>query len=173
VRAVEAKDDDSFLDPMCGSGTLLIERLSLAPTSRIAGWDIAAEALEATELNLRAARLRTHIALSVVDICARPLPAERFDVVVTNLPWGTLVGTHEANDDLYPAVLDALMDLTTPTSRVALLTHDVARFEAAVATSDWAIESWWRFFQKGHHPRLYRLGRRHPGGAPRTPTGSP
>ena len=34
-----------------------------------------------------------------------PFPENSFDVITADLPWGQLIGSHQENEWLYPAVL--------------------------------------------------------------------
>ncbi|MEJ2754186.1 MAG: hypothetical protein P8169_16155, partial [Chloroflexota bacterium] len=52
VHLTDPSPDDVFLDPMCGSGTILLERLHAGPYQNILGGDISQESVEATRLNL-------------------------------------------------------------------------------------------------------------------------
>lgn len=160
VRQTQPQASDRFLDLMCGAGTLLIERLSVGLPARAVGVDISPDALEATRVHLRGARIRgARVELIQSDIRELDV-ADRFDKIVANPPWGTLVGSHAENDELYPAILGAAACLATSDGLLLVLTHDIARFDAAVAVSDlWHPAGTTRFFQKGHRPKLYTLRR--------------
>lgn len=69
---------DSVLDPLCGAGTILIERALLAPSTRLQGGDIREEAVAMTRRNARSA----HVNISCQQWDARELPLE--DASVTH-----------------------------------------------------------------------------------------
>jgi 23S rRNA G2445 N2-methylase RlmL len=74
-----------------------------------------------------------------------------------NPPWGTSVGSHEENAELYPALIRTAA-LLGP--RLFVLTHEIKLFESALqAQDDWNVIAEHRFFQKGHWPRLFSLVR--------------
>lgn len=158
VRTLDPAPDDTVADLTCGSGTILLERLAAGPAARLVGVDLDPDALAAAAANQRASRLRGRIEWVAADSTAPGAVAGRFRHLVANLPWGSLVGSHEENDVLYPAVLAAATDLVAPGGTFSVLTHDLRRLDRALlAHGGWAEEAAWRFFQKGHRPRLQRL----------------
>jgi 23S rRNA G2445 N2-methylase RlmL len=162
VRTTTPDPSDVFVDLTCGTGTIVLERLACGMPARLVGVDLDGDALEAARANQRAARLRGRIDWIEADATAlgRDLG---LDVgapkrLVANLPWGTLVGSHEENDALYPAILDAAARVAGVDATFSVLTHDLRRFDRALAASGaWGVDEEWRFFQKGHRPRLQRL----------------
>lgn len=156
VRASNPSAGDRFVDPMCGSGTLLVERLAVGRPARVVGADSDAAAVNGVAANLRAARYRGRVERVVSDARRLPHPDGSFDVVCTNLPWGTSVGSHDDNRVLYPAVLRELRRVVTAAGRAVVLTHEVSVFEDALG-GNWDLVARHRIFQKGHHPRMYVL----------------
>lgn len=169
VATTNPTPQDRFIDLMCGSGTLVIERLALGKPSRLVAVDNSADALAAAKANQRAARFRGRVdflhadALELAGTLGRreqPGEPSRFDRLVVNLPWGELIGDHTANEELYRGVLQEAAALATKDAVFCVLTHDIRRFERCLAdVGAWTIEDAWRFFQKGHRPKLYRLVR--------------
>jgi 23S rRNA G2445 N2-methylase RlmL len=94
---------DVVLDPFCGAGTLLIERALLTGYNELLGGDIREEAVVMTRRNARCASIDAHI--RVWD--ARSLPLDQASVtrIITNLPFGKQIGSHEQNTSLYAATL--------------------------------------------------------------------
>lgn len=95
----EPKSDDVFLDPMCGAGTILIERALWGDFKRIFGGDIDTAAVSSAKSNSSLA----HKNIEVNKWDARKLPVgdSSVDKIVSNLPWGRKVGTPEQNEALY------------------------------------------------------------------------
>ena len=95
------------LDPFCGSGTLLLELERVVPTALI-GVDHSERALDAARENAAAA----HSAARFVhkDILKFE-PRDPFDLILTNMPFGNRVGTHNANESLYRDFVHALPHL--------------------------------------------------------------
>jgi len=156
VRATDPSPDDRFVDLMCGSGTLIIERLSIGLPALCAGFDVSGDAVEKTKTHLRNAAIR---GARVELRCADVLEAEGdFNKLVVNPPWGTSVGSHEENASLYPALLDAAARFAAPNATFCVLTHEIKLFERALREQTvWSLRSEHRMFQKGHWPRIYVL----------------
>ena len=87
-------DDDVVLDPLCGAGTVLIERAQIGRYKLLMGSDHDSEALAAARTNVgpRYKPLELH----PWDAVAIPLPDASVNKVITNLPWGIRHGSHVA-----------------------------------------------------------------------------
>jgi tRNA G10 N-methylase Trm11 len=74
-----AGEPGPLLDACCGSGTILDEATAVG--CRAVGGDVDVDALTA-------ARANTGVAIARLDARRLPFPADSFDAVVTNLPFG-------------------------------------------------------------------------------------
>jgi len=94
-----------ILDPMCGSGTLLIEAAYLNPEAELFGVDINPQHLRGASLNISKAGIEKRVKLMLGD--ARQLenifPQNFFDVILVNPPYGIRLRAH-----LYSLYLDFL-----------------------------------------------------------------
>lgn len=153
------KSHDRFLNLMCGSGTLLIERLARRPASLLAGCDIDAGVLACACQNVKAAGFEGYVHLIQADATRLPFPRGSFDVLCADLPWGQRVGSHEQNVSLYPLVLAEAARVAVPGARMVMLTHEVTLFESLLGahTALWTLKEVIRVFQGGLHPRIYSL----------------
>jgi len=153
--------DDRFFNPMCGSGTLLIERALRAPAQVMGGCDTDPKALRCTLQNIAAADLSDRVEAFEMDATALDIPDAMFDVICTDLPWGQLSGSHVSNADLYPAALAELTRVAAPGCRLVVLTHEVTLFESLLkGLSDcWNLLKVQMVYQGGLHPRIYLLER--------------
>ena len=95
----------SVLDPCCGSGTMLIERARYDTCGSLFGIDISKEAIRIAENNTETAGLEIKY---IVKDCAQFEAKERFDEVISNLPFGNRVGDHETNLALYEAMFQKM-----------------------------------------------------------------
>jgi tRNA (guanine6-N2)-methyltransferase len=151
---------DRIANLMCGSGTLMIERLLAGPASSCLGVDLDEGMLAACAGNIRAADLAHRVTLMRGDstesawTCRGP-----FDAMLADPPWGALVGDHRTNEALHLALLQRTREAARPGARLVLLTHEVRRMERCLRMTDdlWRVDSITRVFQKGHHPRIYLL----------------
>lgn len=161
VRLAGVRPRDRVLNLMCGSGTLLIERLLAGPAASADGVDLAERALDAARTNLATAAV--HATLTRADATDPAVLGERrFDLLLADPPWGTLHGSHADSPRLHADLLQAAHHLGAPGARLVVLTHEITVMERALrdAETQWRAEPPVRVFAKGHHPRIYLLHRR-------------
>ena len=99
VMLSEPEDGDVFLDPMCGAGTLLIERGLSGRYAQLLGGDIRSAAVAAARTNI-GPRYKP-IAVRQWDARDLPLGDGSVDRVVCNLPFGKKIGEPQALRSLY------------------------------------------------------------------------
>ena len=162
IRLTDPDENDRFFNPMCGSGTLLIERLLYGRTQLAVGCDIDQEALDFASQNIQAAGLADHIEISPMDARNLSMPDNSFDVICIDLPWGHQVGTHDENTELYPAVMREMTRVADRNGRMAIITHEINLFQETLAdfSHDWTLERTIPVLQGGLHPRIYLLNKR-------------
>ena len=165
---LEIGSTDRVLDMTCGSGTFPVEQLHAQVPARMVGVDLDPAAIAAAQAHQRAARRRGRIDWVSGDVLTGPLEGG-FTRIVTNPPWGTLHGEHATNQQLLAQLLDRAAGLAAPGARLGVLTHEIRRMHEVLAQPDcpWAAAGEHRFFQKGHHPRLFLLAQ-----SPRRPSRS-
>jgi tRNA (guanine6-N2)-methyltransferase len=161
VEMTNPRPDDAFFNPMCGSGTLLIERVARMPVDLAAGCDTDPDALACGRENVRSAGLGHVIDLLAMDAAALDLPDGAFTALAADLPWGQLSGEHAENPALYRAVLREWARVAVRGARLAVITHEVAVFEDLLGeiADVWALIDVVKVFQGGLHPRIYVFAR--------------
>jgi tRNA (guanine6-N2)-methyltransferase len=122
VRLTQPADDDVFLDPMCGSGTILLERAAAGRYALLLGGDNDTAAVEATLANFGPRHQPKRI--EHWDARALPLEDASVDKLACNLPWGRQVGRPEELPVLYRDVLRELVRVVKPGGRAVLLTSE-------------------------------------------------
>ncbi len=162
-RMVGESPGDSYLNLMCGSGTLLIERaLSARSAARLLGVDISAEALSCARENWAAAGTRRSgqaVEWLQADIRGLDLGGG-YAAITADAPWGDAVGEHVTNRELHAELLACAARAAAPQARFALLSHEVRIAREAIAQSrDWRLESLLRVSHGGHKPLLAVLTR--------------
>ena len=120
VLLSEPRDADVVLDPMCGSGTVLIERALAARYRLLLGGDADAAAVSAARENV--GPRHKPIELRTWDARALPLEDRSVSAIICNLPFGKQIGTPEANRALYPALIREWGRVLEPGGRMVLLT---------------------------------------------------
>lgn len=154
--------EDRFFNPLCGSGTLLIERALQGPAQWISGCDNSAEALTCAARNLTAAGVSDRIAMYTMDALFVDLADRSVDVLCADLPWGQLVGNMEQIRTLYPAILREAARISVDGARFVVITHAISQFEKAIQECArlWLVRQAIKVFQGGLHPRIYVLERK-------------
>ena len=129
--------EDIVLDPLCGVGTLLTERALLSPVKEVLGGDIRQEAVAMARRNVQAARVKADI--QVWDARVLPLDAGSVTRVMTNLPFGKQIGTHEANTKLYTDLAREFGRVLASNGILVTLTSEDRLWETILRDSGWRI----------------------------------
>jgi tRNA (guanine6-N2)-methyltransferase len=123
----QPRPDDAALDPLCGAGTLLLERAAAGPYRSLVGGDLDPTAVAAARANARHAGVRLDV--RVWDALALPLPDASVDVVLTNPPFGKRVeipgGDARA---FYRGLVGEFTRVLRPHGRLVLLTSQADAF---------------------------------------------
>jgi 23S rRNA G2445 N2-methylase RlmL len=160
VQLTQPKAKDRFINLMCGSGTLLVERLLLDKSAMVVGCDIDPVALKGTRQNLLAAGVDHSAWLSHQDVNQLAFASRSFEVIVADLPWGQLVGSHEQNKALYPWLLSEAARIATPGARLALITHEARLLEQMIKEQGlWQVHQVIKLKRGDLRPRIYLLQR--------------
>ncbi len=144
------RDDDIFLDPMCGAGTILIERAHLGRYCALIGGDSDPDAVATARTNIGS----RYQPISIHEWDARRLPLDAGSVtaLAVNLPFGAQMGSVEENRDLYPAFLREAARVLRPGARLVVLSGDVHTLNEALRRNN-------RLVQRAAYP-VRILGRR-------------
>jgi tRNA (guanine6-N2)-methyltransferase len=122
VWLTQPQPGDVFLDPLCGAGTLLVERGTIERHALLLGGDIDAEALQAAAQNIGPRHKPRQ--LLRWDAGRLPLASASVDKIATNLPFGKQVGSPQENRRLYRAVFSEIDRLLRPQGRAVVLSSE-------------------------------------------------
>ncbi len=122
VDLSQPRAEDIFLDPMCGSGTILLERAQAARYGLLLGGDSNPEAVRATRENVGTSY--KPIEIERWDARNLPLSNASVSVIVCNLPFGKQIGTPEEIKRLYPQLLGEWLRVLEPHGRMVLLSSE-------------------------------------------------
>lgn len=161
IALAACRPDDVFLDPMCGSGTILIERALWGPAAELMGGDsddaavrIARQNAERAGLTAQSARISRWDA---TDPASFPGLAGRVDRIVCNLPFGVQHGKADALPGLYAAALKTWRPLLSGRGAMILLTSREAELRKAAAAAGLEIETVHKLFIQGIWAEVFAL----------------
>ncbi len=163
-RLTRPAGNDVFINLACGSGSLMLERLACGPYRHIIGVDLDPAALDCARQNLIAfgngnEPLRTH--LLQADAGQTGLPSSLASVLVADLPFGHLVGSHQTNLDFYPLMLGEAARLAAPGAAFCLISHEVRLLDDLLKVSPvWNIQRVLKTTLGGLNPRIFVLKRK-------------
>ncbi|HCI79694.1 MAG TPA: RNA methyltransferase [Ktedonobacter sp.] len=130
-------ESDVVLDPLCGAGTIVIERALLAPYKQAMGSDISEAAVKMAERNSRSARI--HAKWQTWDARSLPLEDESVTRIISNLPFGKQIGSHEQNISLYKDLVQQFGRVLTKDGLMVTLTSEDRLWETNLRTTGWRI----------------------------------
>ena len=160
VRMLEPSADDVFLNLMCGSGTIAIERALAGQAKRIVAADIVGAMTEITLEHAQAAGVSDRIEVLEDDALGSSFPDATFDRLAAVLPYGFRIGSHGENVSAYPAMLGETARISAPGARFALLTQELKLLEETIESQrEWRRTESRRIWQGGHRPNLVLLER--------------
>lgn len=153
--------DDVYLNLCCGSGTLLIERALAGPAARLIGCDIDPAALACARRNVDRLPRGAPIDLEPWDAARLPLRDGSVDALTADLPFGHRVGSHAANEALYPAVLAEAARVARPGARLVAITAEMRLMDRLLRDpgSPWRPEQALRVNLGGLRPTIYVVQR--------------
>lgn len=139
IRLADIRPRHIVVDPMCGAGTLLAERLVVGQQIRggcapVWGGDIDFSAVRAAAINLR----RVGSALLVRwDARRLPLASGQVDRLVSNPPFGKQMSSPDAVGPLYRAMLCEYDRVLRPGGVAVLLVSSAALLRSAARAIGW------------------------------------
>jgi 23S rRNA G2445 N2-methylase RlmL len=122
VLLTDPDPNDVFMDPMCGSGTLMSERALIAPYHQTLGGDILSTCVQATHRNL------THTQKSFTvynwNACQLPCASNTIDKIAVNLPFGKQIGSRSEIERLYPCAFAEMARILKPGGKAVVLSSE-------------------------------------------------
>lgn len=119
-RLAEIKEGEIVVDPMCGSGTILIESALEFPKAKYFGIDISEKFLEGAKQNAKVAGV-DHLIKFIHGDC-RNLESyfEKIDKIITNPPYGVKMGNEKSVKGLYYKFLESAGKVVRENGRIVL-----------------------------------------------------
>ncbi len=157
----QPSDDAPVLNVGSGSGTIAIETNLIYPASCVVSLDLDWLNIQMTRRHMQSAAVRSDRLLQA-DARALPLADATFGAVLSDLPFGQLMGHNEDLQALYTVWLRESARVTQLEGRGVFLTHAVRlMMEVLGSVQDvWQVEKILPITLNGLHPRLFILKRR-------------
>ena len=140
-----------------GSSTILIEHALSHPQHRLFSIDHDADTLKAGKRNAAAANANINHLLA--DARATPLTQGCADLLHADLPFGNLVGSHEDNQRLYPALLREAARLALDDALFIVITQEIRLLRRCLRATAWRVMDEIPITLSGLHPRIFALQR--------------
>ena len=121
---------DVFLEPMCGSGTILAERVLRGGYERVVGGDIVSRCARASIENFGSTRNRGLVCNW--DARRLPIAAASVDRAAVNLPFGKQIGSRKGAVKLYPAFFAELDRVLKPGGQAVVLSSEYELVKATL-----------------------------------------
>lgn len=159
IALTHPQPTDRFLNLMCGSGSLLVERLQAGRAELAVGSDWDRSSLAKAKQNLAAANVPAFL-LQQNDLHLS-FPNHSFNVLVADLPWGQLVSSTEQLPALYTQLFAEAARVTKPGGQWVFVAHsgrlieEVCRHFAHL----WQRQQTIPLQYKNIHPKIYQLQR--------------
>ena len=128
------EDGDTFLDPRCGAGTILIERAMAGRHKMLIEGDISQDAIAHARANFG----NRHKPWNIREWDAKQLPLEdnTIDKIVSNLPWGRQYGSRGDLGRLYARFLSEVARVQRTNGKGVFLVGAWSEFRKALSTTN-------------------------------------
>jgi len=157
VLVSDPQPSDVFLDPMCGAGTILIERALTGRHGLLLGGDIDREAISASAMNI--GRKHKPRQLFEWDAGRLPLGSGTVDKLVCNLPFGRKVQVPGGLRRLYERFGSECARVLRPGGAAVLLTSSSELLPGSLDTSRLYLERRYPVNVLGYDATIYCVRR--------------
>jgi len=139
-KLARVSDESSFVDPMCGSGTIVIEGLLEAPRARGFGFDVKAEHIIGARANAAAAGVHAEFGVADVRELANLLRGG-VDAVITNPPYGIRERAVGGLREVYERLFEGAFSVLREGGRLVLLSPLKRLVARAASKLNWSPEN--------------------------------
>jgi len=163
-KLVLPKRSQRILNVFSGSGTLLIERANIEKSEELIGFDYNGKTNACAIRNIKQAGLIKNIVIKTLDIFDTP-NLGKFDLILTDLPFGIKIGKNENLKDLYMTTVKYILESLTPNGITVIYTNKYEILENIFDKLDVKPEKVIPLIlptsEKDYlYPRIYKIGKR-------------
>lgn len=144
---------DVFVDPCCGSGTILSERLAY-PYYQVDGGDLSLEAVKASTENIG---IHNDVRIQHWDARQLPIDSGYIDKMITNLPFGRQIVADENIPGLYHDIFKEMKRVLNKKGSVLCLTDAEDALHIAAEQVQLSYSKEMTLSLKGLNPTLFTL----------------
>lgn len=156
----DLKESDIVYDPFCGSSVLPITALKYFNVKRVVCSDISGGAITKSESNFKDAEIDvSKYRLIRSDVCKMRLSKQNADKILSNLPFGIRVGSHESNVEAYTGLEVFARKILRKKGKIVLLTQEKVLLREVFKKSTWKIKSIMRVNEGGLLPEVFEISR--------------
>ncbi len=134
----DPRTEDIVIDPLCGAGTVIIERCLWGSYAAAYAGDRDAAILQTAKWN--AAQAKAKIEWQVEDACNLHFADGMAHKIITNLPFGKKVGSLEENARSYPEFEREFRRILAPGGLLVTLTSDFNHWRDLLVAQNWVIK---------------------------------
>jgi len=121
----DLKKSDIVLDPFCGGSTIPITAAMYFGIKKAFASDISGKAIDISQKNWEASKVRKdRFVLFKSDVSKLKLMEKSITKVITNMPFGIRVGSHDLNEKIYRDFAECLDRLLTDDGLAIVLTQE-------------------------------------------------
>jgi len=116
---------DVVLDPFCGGSTIPITAAMYFGVKKVFASDISGKAIDISQKNWEASKVRKdRFVLFKSDVSKLKLAEKSISKVITNMPFGIRVGSHDQNEKVYRDFADVMDRLLSDDGLAIVLTQE-------------------------------------------------
>lgn len=154
------QEEEILYDPFCGSGVLPITALKYFNIKKVLCSDISGGAIEKCKINLDSAGMEeSRYLIFRSDINELHLNKRNIDLIVSNLPFGIRVGTHNENISSYIGLESVANRVLRKEGRLILLTQEKKLLRDVFKKDKWRVKSMLRVDEGGLLPEVFKISR--------------
>jgi len=155
VQESSPSPGEVFLDPMCGVGTILIERAHSGRYKYLIGGDLEPQATHAAAANIGSRHKPCR--LFQWDALRLPLKDYSIDKIACNPPFGKQVPLSDSH--FYSDFLQEAWRVLCPEGRMVLLVSDVKQLERVARETNWKVKNVTPIALLGQRSFIVQLGK--------------